>query len=208
MGFLAETLKPAVTQEPEPRPELLKWTRQTNSPASPKVIISDGGSGGVESPVPRLSSRISTVLSLVTWPKCSFLMALSRAARGTGCVRFGRAFRCSMLRMWCFTASTMSLWLPYADEFLLVRGREQSEDERQSEDGSTSSWRDGATASREETAGEASTKKIMDTVKKMANWGHMTPLNGPGHRKNRSESNWAASHQAEELLPVKLILIS
>ncbi len=74
-------------------------------------MISKGCSSGCSrcSPSPPPSSSISTVPSSPTRPTCSLRMALSRAARGTGCVTLGRVFRCSMLRMCLLTASTMSV---------------------------------------------------------------------------------------------------
>lgn len=129
-------------------------------------MISDGGSDGVKPSGRWFSPSISTLPSGATRPKCSFLMALSSAARGTGCVRLGLALRCSMLRMWRFTASTISPWPE--EEFFLIWDREQ---EGQSASGA-STWSCVATTSGEEAVGEASTTKIVD-MKNVRYWENM-----------------------------------
>lgn len=143
----------------------------SDSPGSAKVMISDGGSSGVGAPGPRPSSWISTLPSSATWPTCNFLMALSSAARGTGCVRLGRVLRCSMLRMWRFTASTISLCPPDEDKFLLIWDREQ---DGQSEDDAPSWSLDAmSTSGAGETGGEALTRRLTATKKNTANRGDM-----------------------------------
>ncbi|TNN32342.1 hypothetical protein EYF80_057497 [Liparis tanakae] len=97
--------------------------KRKDSPGSAKVIISAGGPEAVGSPAPRASSWISTLPSAATRPTCSFLMALSSAARGTGRVTLGRALSCSTSRMWRFTASTMSPGPPDEDEAGRAVGR-------------------------------------------------------------------------------------
>ena len=96
-------------------------------------MISAGGSSGPPSVSPGRgpSSWICTLPSSATRPTCSFLMALSSAARGTGCVTLGRALRCSMLRMCRFTASTMSVWPEEDDEEEEEEGEEEEEEEEE-----------------------------------------------------------------------------